>query len=185
MWWAKMKRNEIEGLLPDVIRRTAYPGSVLAALLDVMEAHHAPSEEVLATLDSFFDPYRTPDEFVPYLAGWVDLLRFLDEAPEGSNLGDVTFAGGLGRLRELIAAAAHLTRWRGTAHGLVLFLETATGVSGFVIEEDVTGPDGRLVPFHLRVVAPADAQPAEILIRQIVQMEKPAYVTFELAFGSA
>lgn len=178
-----MKRNELEGLLPDVFRRTARPGSVLAALLDVMAAYHAPSEEILATLDSFFDPYRTPDDFVPYLAGWVDLLRFLDDAPEGSNTDGITFAGGPGRLRELIAAAAHLTRWRGTAYGLVLFLETATGVPGFVIEEDVPGPDGRPLAFHLRVVAPAAAQAAAILIRQIVQMEKPAYVTFELVFG--
>lgn len=178
-----MKRNELEGLLPDVFRRTARPGSVLAALLDVMEAYHAPSEEILATLDSFFDPYRTPDDFVPYLAGWVDLLRFLDDVPEGSYTDGITFAGGTGRLRELIAAAAYLTRWRGTARGLVLFLETATGVPGFVIEEDVPGPDGRPLPFHLRVVAPAVAQAAAILIRQIVQMEKPAYVTFELVFG--
>jgi len=177
-----MKRNELEGLLPDTFRRTAQPGSVLAALLDVMEAQHAPSEEALASLDSFFDPYRAPDDFVPYLAQWVDLLRFLDEAPGGADADLRTFAGGMGRLRELIAAAAYLSRWRGTSHGLVLFLETATGAPGFGIEEDAPGGDGRPLPFHVRVVAPAAAQAQEMLIRQIVQMEKPAYVTFELVF---
>jgi len=180
-----MKRNELEGLLPDTFRRTAQPGSVLAALLDVMEAQHAPSEEALATLDSFFDPYRAPDDFVPYLAQWVDLLRFLDETAAGPDADLPTFAGGSGRLRELIAAAAHLSRWRGTAHGLILFLETATGVAGFGIEEDVPGSDGRPQPFHLRVVAPAAAQAHENLIRQIVQMEKPAYTTFDLVFDAS
>jgi len=177
-----MKRNELEGLLPDVFRRTARPGSVLAALLDVMEVQHGPPEEILATLDSFFDPYRTPDDFVPYLAQWVDLLRFLDETPGGADADLPTFAGGAGRLRELIGAAAYLSRWRGTSHGLVLFLETATGAPGFGIEEEVPGADGRPRPFHVRVIAPAAAQTQEMLIRQIVQMEKPAYVTFELVF---
>lgn len=180
-----MKRNELEGLLPDVFRRTARPGSVLAALLDVMEVQHGPPEEILATLDSFFDPYRTPDDFVPYLAQWVDLLRFLDETGEGTDADLPTFAGGSGRLRELIAAAAHLSRWRGTAHGLILFLETATGAAGFGIEEDVPGSDGRAQPFHLRVVAPAAAHAHENLIRQIVQMEKPAYTTFDLVFDAS
>jgi phage tail-like protein len=176
-----MKRNEIESLLPEVFRRTIRPGDPLFALLEVMEVLHAPSEEVLTALDAYFDPYRTPDTFVPYLARWVDLERFLMGELEGGALPAVhSFPPGLGRLRELIAAAAFLSKWRGTARGLLRFLETATGVQGFEIDEQVPGPDGRPRPFHIRVKVPGAARRYRELIERIVEMEKPAYVTFEL-----
>jgi P2-related tail formation protein len=181
-----MKRNEIEQLLPEVIRRTIRPGNPLAALLEVMEALHAPSEEVLAELDRYLDPYRAPDSFVPYLARWVDLQRFLSEfresEPSSGGPASVPFAGGLGRLRDLIAAAATLSKWRGTARGLLRFLETATGVHGFEIDETVPGPDGNPRPFHLRVRAPAASKRYRALVERIIEMEKPAYVTYELTF---
>lgn len=170
-----MKQSEIERLLPLVLRRTLRPGSPLAALLAVMEALQAPAEEVLAGLDAYFSPYRAPDEFVPFLARWTDLAWLLADAPEQP------FAAGLGRLREVIAAAADLSRARGTAAGLVRFLETATGLSGFVIEEAVPGADGRPRAFHMRVRPPAGAEPYRALIVQIVEMEKPVYVTYELS----
>ncbi len=183
-----MKRNEIEQLLPEVFRRTVRAGNPLFALLEVMETLHAPSEEVLAELDRYFDPYRTPDHFVPYLARWVDLHRFLSELPAPETEGEtgaasaVPFASGLGRLRELISAAAYLSKWRGTARGLLRFLETAVGREGFEIDETVPGPDGRPRPFHLLIKAPADVQHLTALIERIVEMEKPAYVTYELVF---
>ena len=182
-----MKRNEIELLLPEVFRRTVRPGNPLYALLEVMEALHAPSEEVLAELDLYLDPYRAPDTLVPYLARWVDLQRFLAEFPEskGASGGpsSVPFAGGLGRLRDLIAAAASLSKWRGTARGLLRFLETATGVQGFEIDERVPGPDGKPRPFHLGIRAPAEAARYQALVERIIEMEKPAYVTYTLTFG--
>jgi phage tail-like protein len=183
-----MKLNEIEQLLPEIFRRTVQPGNPLFALLEVMEALHAPSEEVLAELDRYFDPYRTPDHFVPYLARWVDLHRFLSELPAPERQGEtgaaaaVPFASGLGRLRDLISAAAYLSKWRGTARGLMRFLETAVGREGFAIDEVVLGPDGRPRPFHLLITAPADAARYRALIERIIDMEKPAYVTYELAF---
>jgi P2-related tail formation protein len=185
-----MKRNEIEHLLPEVIRRTIRPGNPLDALLAVMEALHAPSEEVLAELDLYLDPYRAPDDFIPYLARWVDLGRFLAEFPESDGPDEgpghpssVPFAGGLGRLRDLIAAAATLSKWRGTAKGLLRFLETATGMQGFEIDEAVPGPNGQPQPFHLQIRAPTKAEPYRVLIRRIIEMEKPAYVTYKLSFG--
>ena len=123
-----MRRAEIERLLPAVFQRTVRDGEILAALLDVMETLHAPSEEALAHVERFFDPRRAPDAFVPTLARWVDLDRILIN--EGGSGGD-PLASGVGRLRELIAIAAELARWQGTRRGLLLFLETATGVPGF------------------------------------------------------
>ncbi len=176
-----MKRVEIERLLPGIFQRTMTPGNPLWALLTLMEELHAPDEDVLAHLDAYFDPYRAPDEFIPYLAGWVDLARLLVEVPEEFT-GTVLppFPSGLGRLREVIAAAAFLAQWRGTTKGLQRFLVTATGVPGFVIEEQVPGR-----PFHLRIRAPDAAAAYQDLIRRIIELEKPAYTTYELQMEPA
>lgn len=123
-----MKRHEIEPLLPEVMRRTALPGSPLLALLEAMEALHAPSEAVLAAIGRTFNAYQAPDVFVPWLAQWVDMDRFLSDAPSGREEALVhAFPSGLGRLRTLIAAAARLSKSRGTAQGLVDFLDPVPG----------------------------------------------------------
>jgi phage tail-like protein len=177
-----MKRNEIERLLPEIFQRVALPGTPLFALLEIMDALHEPSEEILGNVGPYFDPYQAPDRFVPLLARWVDLERYLVDLPPEATPAS-RFAPGLGRLRELINAVAFLSKWRGTAKGLRLFLETATGVEGFVIDEQAPGPDGLPRPFHIRVQAPAEAQHYHELIRRVVEMEKPAYVTYELRYG--
>jgi phage tail-like protein len=178
-----MKRNEIEGLLPEVIRRTAQPGSPLAALLEAMEVLHAPAERALARVGGTFNAHQAPEAFVPWLACWVDLDRFLSDAPSRREDAVVyAFPSGLGRLRALVAAAAGLSRRRGTAQGLVEFLETATGLPGYRIEEVVMDEQGQGRPFHIRVRAPAQSERYRALIQQIVEAEKPAYVTYELDF---
>jgi phage tail-like protein len=182
-----MKREEIESLLPQVFQRTLRPGSPLNALLEVMESLHAPAEAVLAQLESYFNAYRTPDIFVPFLAGWVDLDRFYpfySALPEDLKRSEDPISSGTGHLRELIAAAAYLSQWRGTAKGLKLFLETATGTKGFELVENVDSKDGQPRPFHIRITAPAEAQKHVVLIERIVEQEKPAYVTYELEFKS-
>jgi phage tail-like protein len=171
-----MRRAEIERLLPDVFQRTLAPESLLAALLDVMADQHEPAEAALERLDATFDPRRTADRFVPFLAYWVDLGR-LSEPGAGGAMPPTSgpqITTGLGRLRELVAVGAYLSQWRGTAKGLRLFLETATGIGGFELQE---------ASFHLRVTAPEAARPHRALIERIVESEKPAYVTYELHFG--
>jgi len=178
-----MKQSEIETLLPEVFQRTIRPESPLSAILEVMEILHAPSEEILDHLDEYFDPYRTPDRFVPYLARWVDLERFLGDFPEElSAASPPSFPSGLGRLRELIMTAAFLSKWRGTTKGLLHFLETATGAKGFEIHERVPDIEGRRRPFHILVRAPKSTKPYRELIEQIVETENPAYVTYDLEF---
>jgi len=182
-----MKQAEIAALLPDVMRRTVQPRTPLAALLAVMEALHAPAEQALDGIDGTFDPYRAPDPFVPYLAGWVDLDRLLSTPPAQMDEAALLylFDGGLGRLRELLAQAATLSRRRGTAQGLIRFLETATGVAEFTISEQVAGEDGQPRPYHIEIRAPDAARPFDTLIRRIIELEKPAYVTYDLAYAAA
>lgn len=187
-----MKQNEILQLLPEIFQRTATPENPLTVLLGVMEQLHAPAEGVLVGLDRFFDPRRTPDKFVAFLATWVDLASLLRDMPAPDAAASTTAATaapldalstGTGRLRELVAAAAYLSQWRGTRQGLLHFLETATGLTGFEINEAVE-EKGQVIPYHLLITAPARAQPYRSLLDRIIALEKPAYVTYELAFAA-
>jgi phage tail-like protein len=175
-----MKRSEIEQLLPGVFQRTVFRGTPVFALLEVMEALHSSAEGALLGLDAFFDPYRTPDRFVPMLASWVDLDRLLPEGVGASSSEAASFASGLGRLRELVLNASYLSQWRGTSAGLHRFLETATGVAGFTIDESVVDDEGRPKPFHMHVRVPPEAHQYRQLIHLIIDMEKPAYVTYDV-----
>jgi phage tail-like protein len=180
-----MKRSEIEKLLPTVIRRTIRRDNPSVAILEVMSALHEPSEAMIARLDSIFNPFRTPDLFVPFLARWLDLERIFDGAGAPASNRRSTISTGLGCLRALTASASYLSQWRGTKKGLDHFLEIAIGTQGVVIEEQVTGEDGAPIPFHLRVVAPDSTKPHRSLIERIIESEKPAYVTYELVFASS
>ena len=150
-----MKRNDIEHLLPEVFQRTVRPGTPLFGILEVMESLHKPSEEVLANLNKFFNPYWTPERFVPMLASWVDLDRILmKNFDEPEPLISPELSARLGCIRELIVNAAYLSKWRGTAKGLLLFLETATGIEGYKIDEEVPDINNKSRPFHIKVRAP-------------------------------
>lgn len=178
-----MKQSEIAQLLPGIFQRTLHAGSPLSAVLGVMEALHAPSEAVLERAQAIFDPYETRDPFVPFLAGWLDLEQLLVQSAGQQTASNASpLVSGLGRLRELIVAAAYLSQWRGTAQGLLRFLETATGYRGFEIDERVPGPGGQPRPFHLLVRAPTKTLPYQVLIERIIELEKPAYVTYDLEF---
>jgi phage tail-like protein len=181
-----MQRNEIMHLLPMVFQQAIREGSPLMALLEVMEELHEPSEKILGQIDTIFSPYRAPDRFVPFLGHWVDLDRFFTTGSVNDlALPEATppISTGLGPLRELIAAAAYLSKWRGTLKGLTLFLETATGVQGFEIDEKVSDPNGLPLPYHIQVRAPEKTAPHRRLIEMIIEQEKPAYVTYDLQFS--
>ncbi|WP_018784042.1 phage tail protein [Micromonospora sp. CNB394] len=169
-----MRRAAIERLLPAAYQRAAGPGSVLGALLDVMEALHAPDEAVLADVDALFGPYRTPDGFVAYLTRWVAMDHVV-AAPRA----DAPLPLPVGRLRDLVAHGALLARWRGTPYGMRTALELATGVTGFVLDE----PPER--PFHLVVRVPPAAADRFALVTRIVETEKPAAVTVEVVASPA
>jgi len=180
-----MQRAEIERLLPQVFQRTLRLGSPLQAILEVIVDLQAPAEKILARLPEYFNPYWTDERYLTMLAYWVNLDPIFTPRPAAAPEPDWSprpLSMPPGRLRELIASAAHLSSWRGTAHGLVRFLEIATGARGFRLEEAVAGKDGLPLPFHVRVVAPESATAQRELIERIVKLEKPAYVTWELVF---
>jgi phage tail-like protein len=172
-----LNRADIESLLPENYRRAVEPQTPLSALIDVMDVLQAPTEAMLVGLDRYFASRRTPDRFVPFLARWVDLTPLFDRLAEQFGE-DAEFPSGTGRLRELVAVVVRLSLWRGTRRGLLEYLEVATGLPGFELEEDAGGR-----PFHLRFVAPPGAEAFSSLIETIVEQEKPVHTTYEIAFG--
>jgi hypothetical protein len=177
-----MHRDAIERLLPTVYQLSARPGSPLDAALHVMSDLHEPDERLLVAIEGVFDPYRTPDAFVPWLTRWVGLDWLVADEPDDldadpDGVDPSTFTPGVGRLRDVVAAGYAMAQWRGTDVGLRLLLTAATGAAGFVIDE----PADR--PFHLVVQAPAEASPHKAVVRRIVERMKPAATTAEVAFA--
>jgi hypothetical protein len=184
-----MESARIRRLLPEAYRAaaTSHDGvaasPALAAILSAMEAMHAPDEDILARADEFVDPMRAPNRFAIMLSSWLDLDRYLDWTSGRKGKGRAHYAAGLGHLRNLTALAAHLMRWRGTRHGLERFLGVATGLSGFKVVENPPDEKGRPRPFHIHVEAPDTARRIADLVRRIVEEERPAYVTYDIAFA--
>lgn len=170
--------------MPEVFQRADQAGTPLYALLEMMESLTEPSEEILRQISHYFNPYTTPEKFVPYLASWVDLDRiFAFHAGLASADNHSLQVIDSGCLRELIMAAARLSKLRGTAEGLKLFLETATGQKGFEIDENVLLENNDVLPFHIKITAPEEALVHRTLIERIIEQEKPAYVTYSLEFN--
>ncbi len=166
-----MSRERIEQLLPSVVRRAILPGNALAALTAVAADLFDPADEAAGALDGYFDPWRCPERFLPLLATWVDI--------------PLPVTTGSRRLRELIAVAVGLHPVRGTRRALLAFLEAATGLHGFEIDETVRDAAGRVRPFVVAVRAPAEARAHAAMIEPLIESERPAQVQCELAFVSA
>ncbi|MCB9423113.1 MAG: hypothetical protein H6667_25155 [Ardenticatenaceae bacterium] len=166
------QRRELARLLPHVFQRTFGPGeNVLSAYLGAMIALQEPDMTILSSLARYFDPEFADDIYIPFLAQWVNMSDLLDE--------NNTFPGGMQRLRNLILDVIPLAQWRGTRMGLQMFLETATGLTGFHIAESESQP------YHVIISCPQEAAPLRTFVDKIVEREKPAYVTHELRFRIA
>ena len=168
------ENRELIRLLPAVYQRTVQdpkrPRDVaLLALLDVMTGMLGPDLEVLAELGTYFDRYQAPDAFVPLLASWLDLDWLFPRLPTRLDAAAAREISPLelGRLRELVAAATRLALVRGTAQGLLDFMETATNVRGLAVDEHVPMKDNaqkrsddpvKERGFHLRVWVPKEGE---------------------------
>jgi phage tail-like protein len=166
-----MRYEAIERLLPPAYQREAMTGTVLGALLHVMQDLHAPDEAVLETVDDLFTAYQTRERLLPFLARWLALDHLVPQAGIGPG---APLPMPAGRLRNLVAKGAALAQRRGTPDGLCRTLEIATGVTGFTIEEPVDRP------YHFVVRVPQAAAGHLLLIRRIVDTEKPAATTAEV-----
>ncbi len=178
-----MEAAAIARLLPEIYRETLLPGSPLDAALSVIEGFITPPERIISGLDAWFDPRRTPDDFLVLIANWIALSPYVGEADFDASGGRGPLSIDPGNLRELVDRGAAFARQRGTAKTLIQMLEIATGVPGFAIQDNPPGEDGRAQPFAFRVVAPAGARSMGAIISRIVEREKPAFATAEIVFA--
>jgi phage tail-like protein len=162
-------------LLPEIFRVTAGSTGPLAALVAAGSDMHAPIRSVLDRMDELVDPFRCPDALVPFLAWWVDLGWLT--LPDSDSTPKPSLRGGNSRLRDLIASSADLSARRGTTAGVIRFLQLATGVPGFTVE-NVPGA------FHFRVHVPDAGADQLDMISRIVRQLKPAHVTAEIVLES-
>jgi len=166
-----MSRERIAQLLPSVVRRGIAPGNALAALTAVMADFYDPVDEAAGVLDGYFDPWRCPERFLPLLASWLAI--------------PLPVTTGAGRLRALIAVAVGLHQVRGTRRALLAFLEVATGLRGFEIDEMVRDAAGQVRPFVVVIRAPEAARAHGAMIERLIESERPAHVRCTLEFISA
>lgn len=179
-----MHPDRIVRLLPEIFRTAYVEGGVLNTLLTIMDDMHAPSERVLDELDRHFDPLRAPAPFLLMLSAWLGYDRYLEWSGGSEGVGVPRFAPGLDRLRTLLAEAPELERRRGTRAALERFLELATGLRGFRVDENPRTVDAAPQPFHISVTAPNAARRYERLVEKIVEDGRPAYVTYTLTFAA-
>jgi phage tail-like protein len=141
------------------------------SFLDALDTVLAPVMSTLDNLDTYLDPYLTPDDFLVWLANWVGMT--------------VDDSWTIERRREAVARAVELYRLRGTATGLSQQVEIQTGGTVEIIENggiawsmdpggELPGSPKPLVVVRVQVDDPkaVDATRVEAL----VAAAKPAHV---------
>lgn len=160
-----MTPDDIEPLLPELYVRMVPRSSVLRGLLASMTALLDPQEHAHEKLIACLDPRTAAPEMLVVLCQWVGL--------------DPTLCQDERALRRMILAAPEITSRRGTRASLQCLLETCTGTSGFVLEEDPERP-------HVVVVRPpASLRAGAERIEAIVRAGKPAHVRHVLVWPEA
>ena len=142
-------------------------------------------EQTIAALHELFDPARTREEFLPWLAQWVALgLRADWTGPQK---------------RAFLAKVVPLYRRRGTGDNLAELLSIYTGLTPVITGVEDTelqigvhstiGLDAQIggsVPHRFRVTLTLPGADAERLRRQqqiasaLIELQKPAHTSYEL-----
>jgi phage tail-like protein len=142
-------------------------------------------EESIAAVADYFDPAKTPEDFLPWLASWTAFSLRADLDADKQRL--------------FIANIAQLYRWRGTKQNLVDLLQIFTVSTPTVVEQlaegiqigrsSTIGGDmylGGDAPFYFQVkvslprAAPAVQERQLAIACALIELEKPAHTYYEL-----
>jgi len=181
-------RSTYTDFLPVLYREV----DLISRFMKIFEQAFDPVIQSFNVMWANLDPLTAPQALLPFLAHWVAW--------------PVDPHWDLRQQRRLIRRAVELYRWRGTRKGLRLYLHLYTGLplgehlpetdkpisitepfsQGFVLAAAKLGEDtvlGGGQPYHFRVhLHPTSSQSVdEQLVRRIIEQEKPAYCTYELA----
>ena len=156
----------------------------MGRFLKIFEDIYNPIEHMVNNINLHLDPKTAPDDFLPWLASWVDLT--LDENWP------------VEKRRQLIASAVELYQWRGTRRGLREHLRIYTGAEPIITEHfggirlgeqsklgwnTILG-DGldHCITVTLEVDDPMSLDSEKV--NTIIEAEKPAHVGYELNITS-
>lgn len=177
-------------------KRRAFLGNFLKAFEIILSGRNEDRdvkgiEEILDNIQLYFDPYKTPSDFLPWLAGWMALI--LKEEEEWN-------ANDSGKKRDLIARIIPLYQKRGTLEGLEKYIRIyvgedvkisineflepfRVGVTSTVGFNTVVG-EGRPYYFQVYMELPI---PNRVLLEKkmraiidIIDLEKPAHTYYLL-----
>ncbi len=97
--------------LPAVYQEDEGSKESLKSFLSIFGSNLQEYEDLISEVPNFIDPLSAPEEFLPWLSGWLslDLYELMGE-----------------RNREFIMNAVELYKWKGTARGLKALVETLT-----------------------------------------------------------
>lgn len=128
-------------------------------------------EEILDPIHLYFEPKKTPDAFLSWLAGWVALSVRDDWS--------VTFK------QEMISRAVDLYRKRGTKVGLIEILKIYLKNAGFgekveVFDQFTNFPNYFQVQLTLKQPDPEEYWQLARIARSIIDREKPAQTFYIL-----
>ncbi len=187
-----VSRDSYVRWLPAIYQRSDISGrNVVKELLWVTQHLFGSIEEQLNVGFTFYDPYETPEHFLPWLASWTAMVLEEDWP--------------IAKKRRLIKRAVELYRIRGTLRGLKLFISLFTGHEPDVRENEwpfrgwrigvssAVGVDTIVLPplnlAHTFIVemptAYRDLSPESVIrIHEIVRMEKPAHTQYWLRFAA-
>ncbi|MCI0791093.1 MAG: phage tail protein [Chloroflexi bacterium] len=93
----------------------------MGRFLMIFESVLGPIQNVVDNIPYYLDPKLAPQEALPWLASWVDVV--LDDSWP------------VERRRALVSSAVQLYQWRGTRRGMREYLRVYTGVEPEITEE--------------------------------------------------
>lgn len=180
--------SRYDAMLPEALHEGAAPQepSSVSRLLKIVENLFGHFEANLDTISDYFDPLKTDNDFLPWMASWVSLVLRTDWTED--------------QQRKVLAQIIPLYRKRGTKEGLEEYLRIYAG-PGVTIKDEIAplqvgvsskvGVDtvvGGLPPYFF-IVNVAFDEPAPDKLKQrgkaveaVLVIEKPAHTFYKLNF---
>ena len=153
--------------LPSVFRDDSFTQRWCSAMDDVI----APIIATLDSLPAYLDPATSPEDLLPWLAGWMGIVLDGHQSAE--------------RQRELVQTGVELLQWRGTARGVraavrALFeMEPELAESGGTTHSTAPGsplPGADRPELLVRLRVPNAEEFDVRRLDALVEMAKPAHI---------
>lgn len=173
---AERKGARLLEYLPAFCSADDFLGRFLLVFEDIL----TPIEGVVGQAHLYLDPGMMPQEFLPWIASWLDLV--LDENWP------------VDKRRNLVRSAVELYRWRGTRRGLREYVRVYTGVEPTITEhlggialgsqahlgENTVLGEGRDHCFTVTLEV-EDPEAIDVQrVKTIIEAEKPAHTAYIL-----